>query len=96
MVLRSKETGGDVELPDNGGFPLYGDSKIEIREGGTPATKDKTRIEIHPGFVLNSLISGVITGATIGILVGAGVVLPGYSWACIGILIGVINPIGRS
>lgn len=96
MVLKSEKTGGSIEMPDDGTFPGPIPGKLEIRYGGIPARKDKARIEISPGAIVNAASTLIIAVCTFGILTGAGVVLPGYSWGCIGILIGVINPMGRS
>ena len=93
--MKTKETGGDVEFPDNGTFPSPIPGKLEIRSGGIPARPDKTRIEIPPGAIANATSTFAIVICVFGILNGAGVILPAYSWACIGILIGVINPMGR-
>jgi hypothetical protein len=95
MTLRSKETGGDVEFADDGTFPPLGAGNMVIRGGGIPARPDKTRIEISPGAVINATSTLIIAVCTFGILTGAGVILPGYSWGCIGLLIGVVNPMGR-
>ena len=96
MVLKSEKTGGSIEVPDGGTFPSPIPGKLEIRNGGIPTRPDKTRIQIHPGAAINATSTFAIVVCVFGILNGVGVILPTYSWACIGILIGVINPMGRS
>ncbi len=83
-------------MPDIGTSPSRLPGKIEIRNGGIPARPNKTGIQIPPGAIASAASTFVIVICIFGILNGMSVVLPAYSWACIGILIGVINPIGRS
>lgn len=95
MVLKSEKTGGSIEMPDGSTFPSRLPGKIEMHGGGAIAKPAKDRVGIPPGFIANSISTLIISVCTFGILNGAGVILPGYSWACIGILIGVINPMWR-
>jgi len=69
------------------------DGDIVIRGGdGLPARK-KRGFSLDLAFAMGGTV--VIAACVYGILTGAGIVLPVYSWACIGIIIGVINPMGR-
>jgi len=96
MVLKSEKTGGSIEMPDDSTSPSRLPGKIEIRGGGALAKPKETGIQIPPGAIASGASTFVVVICIFGILNGAGVILPTYSWACIGILIGVINPIGRS
>ena len=49
--------------------------------------------QYKPNYI-NLVTSMVITLCVIGILNGAGIILPFYSWFSIGILIGLFNPLG--
>lgn len=56
--------------------------------------KHRSRNRWKPNY-LNLATSVVITACVAGIVVGSGVDLPSYAWACIGTLIGLVNPVGR-
>jgi hypothetical protein len=88
-------TGGSVELGGRGDLPRYGGANIEIRGGGLPERKSGMLAKIPPGLALSFLSTVLIAVSIFGILTGAGVILPWYSWLCVGLLVGVINPMGR-
>jgi len=86
-----RSDGGDAKIL--GGNSRGGD--VKIRGGGSVAQRSEFRDFISKLYTMNLSISVLMVAAVYGIITGAGWVLPAYSWACIGFLVSVINPIGR-